>query len=243
MEIQFFGGRGAISSNGGLYSRTVKQDKAIKKLAKQTANLKKEQYRIIDGEGNVLVKKQGLRHEVAITLGEKRQYLNDNISLHNHPAGGTFSSADISDFGNGAKEIVVASPEGTYRLINMNHGTRDQYVGWRPMQEKLEALPEQSFIKLRNQAVANTANTSAAKQLDGISQRYDQIRRSQGQDKALEYATQTRKLYDSLTETHRAEIQAEVRRLETKPFDDFYRANAKSYGFKYVFEPNKQAKQ
>lgn len=97
------GGRGASSGISKLYGRTIAQDKTIKEYARKTANLKNEQYRIIDSNGNVLLKKQGDKHSVVMTLGEKREYMFGNISLHNHPGGGTFSIADLNDFGNGAK--------------------------------------------------------------------------------------------------------------------------------------------
>ena len=228
------GGRGAISSNGGLYNRTPAQDRTLKRIAKRTANLKKEQMRIVDADGNVVLEKQGLAHEVAATVGEKRQYLNGNISIHNHPNGGTFSEADLRDFGYGAKEIVAAAPEGTYRLIRTTKTTPD----WVGMQEKLQAtVPEVSAIDLRRQAYANTANSKTAKAMQAITKKYTDIRNSKGKEAAGEYAISTKDRYDSLEKQRQAEARKEERRLETKPYDDFYKANAKQYGFIYKFEP------
>lgn len=238
LDIQFFGGRGASSSSGSrLFSRTAEQDKAIKRLAKRTANLKNEQYRIIDSDGNVVLEKKGSQHEVSATVGEKRQYLDGNISLHNHPSGGTFSGDDLNEFGFGAKEIVVSTPEGTYRLINKKYGTADQSSGWYDMRENLyKSVPEQSGLTLLKQARQNTSNTKTAKEMDAISKKWDSIRKSKGNDEAKKYLESTKDKYDSLSKKHKQEVDAEKRRLETQPFHDFYKANAKKYGFDYKFE-------
>lgn len=238
LDLQFFGGRGASSSlAGGMFSRTAEQDKAIKRLAKRTANLKNEQYRIIDSDGNVVLEKKGGKHEVSATVGEKRQYLDGNISLHNHPSGGTFSPDDLNEFGFGAKEIVVSTPEGTYRLINKKYGTADQSRGWYDMREKLyQSVPEQSGLAILQQARKNTANSKTAKEMDSITKKWDSIRKSKGNDEAKKYLESAKDRYDSLTKKHKQEVDAEKRRLEVKPFHDFYKQNAKQYGFDYKFE-------
>lgn len=235
------GGRGASSGGGGgLFGRTAAQDRVIKRLAKRTANLKKEQYRIIDADGNVLLEKKGDNHSVAATVGEKRQYLYGNISLHNHPEGGTFSSDDLNEFGYGAKEMVVSAPEGTYRLINTKFGTKDYASGWLPMRDQLEqSIPPQSFVKLTQQARENVANTKTAKSMKAISDKWDSIRQDQGADAAKKYLESVSEKYNALSAKHKAEIDSERRRLEVKPYDDFYKANAKKYGFDYKFEKNK----
>lgn len=247
IDIQYFGGRGATSSNGGLFSRTAKQDKTIKKLAKQTANLKKEQYRIIDSDGNVVLVKKGDRGSVKSTYGEKRQYLDGNISLHNHPAGGTFSPDDIDEFGFGAKEIVVSSPEGTYRLINANFDNKKKYDGWKPMMEKMEKEIDSdvSYFSLRDQAMKNLSGkknseyAKAGKQLDAITNKFVEIRKEKGQEKANAFAKANREKMDALQAKRSSELKNEVRRLEVKPYHDFYKENAKKFGFVYKFEKKK----
>lgn len=231
------GGRGAAGLSDGLFYRTEKQDRTIKSLVKKTQNLKNEQYRIIDAEGNVLVAGKGTKHEVGVSVGEKRANLRGNISLHNHPEGGPFSDEDLNDFGFGATEMVVAAPEGTYRLINTKVGTRAQYEGWYDMREALrKAIPEADSLSLLKQAQKNMANSKAAKQMRAISEKWDKLRQTKGEEVAKRYLESTKEQYNELQAAHREEVAKERRRLEVKPYDDFYKKNAKKYGFVYRFE-------
>lgn len=232
------GGRGASSSvakGSRLAGRTEAQNRAIEKLVKRTANLKKEQYRIIDSEGNVILEKKGKEHEVAATVGEKRESLSGNISLHNHPNGGTFSSADIKDFGYGAKEITVVSPEGEYRLVNKEFGTKKQYDGWQGLQNGLENIKQKGSIDRLKQAQKNVSNTKTAKQLRAINDKFLKIQKSKGNDAAVAYAQTITEKYHKLSEQYHKEVQKEDRRLEVQPYHDYLKANAGKYGFKYQF--------
>lgn len=233
------GGKRGASGGGGGVKLTPEQEQALDRLIKRTANLKNEQYRIIDADGNVVVEKRGTAHEVGATVGEKRQYLDGNVSLHNHPDGGTFSPDDLSEFGYGAKEIVVATPEGTYRLVNNKYGTYDAKSGWYDMREEIRKIPDTTYSELNRQAKANLENSKTEKQIKAISSKWADIRDKQGNDAAKKYIQSVQGLYDELTKKRSAEIKAEIRRLEVKPFDDFYKANAKKYGFDYSFERNK----
>lgn len=234
LNLQLFGGRGATS---GLSGRTTAQDKAIMKLAKRTANLKKEQYRIIDANGNVLLEKKGDAHSVTATVGEKRQFLEGNITLHNHPDGGTFSPDDLREFGFGAKEIVVSSPEGVYRLINKKYGTKEAKNGWLPMQEQLlSSVTEQSGFELLQQARKNVSNSKTTKSINAINNKWEKIYKTKGVDEAKKYLSSVGSKLDSLQSKRKTEINNEMRRLEVTPFHEFYKANAKQYGFDYKFE-------
>lgn len=149
--------------------RTEAQSKTLGKIIKKTANLKKEQYRIIDKDGNVLLEKKGDKSSVASTVGEHRENLPGNISIHNHPEGGTFSTADLSDFGYGAQEIVVASPEGTYSLVNTRMGQPDQFDGWIPLRDAIEKdIPEQSPFDNLKKARENLKDSPEMKQMKSI---------------------------------------------------------------------------
>lgn len=240
--LQFFGGRGGGSDGGNLLGRSVAQDRALKRIAKRTANLKNEQSRIVDRNGDILVEKRGDRHSVGMTVGEKRDNLKGNAIIHNHPEGGTFSSDDLRDFGYGATEITVATPEGTYRMVNKRVGKSDQYDGWYNMQQAVRQIDEReqnvSIATRRNQARQNTANSQTQREIDSIEQRYNQIRQTSGAQEANNYARQTAGRYATLSSQRTAEIDAEVRRLETQPYHDFYRQNASSYGFDYRFNRN-----
>ena len=221
---------------GGLYGRTPAQDKAIKAIAKRTANLKNEQLRIVDGDGKVLIEKRGETNAVHFTVGEGREYGDGNVFIHNHPEGGTFSAPDLKSFGYGAKEIVAAAPEGTYRLIRTSKGTPD----WVKLRDRVEAVPEVSPLDLRKQARANLEKHPAKKAMDAINKRFGEIRETQGKEAANQYARDTKERHDTLMNEYKRAVDAESRRLETKPFDDIYRKFAKQYGLKYIFEPKRK---
>lgn len=226
------GGRGS-SGRTRLMGRTIEQDRTIKKLTKQTAKLKNEQYRIIDPKGEVLLKKQGKEHSVASTVGEKRQYLDGNISLHNHPNGGTFSGDDLTDFGYGAREIVAVAKEGTYRLINNLKGFNGNWTDLRDGWEKIKT-PE--GLELRKQAQANMANSRTNRELNAIVNKWNDIRNSKGNESANQYMDSVRERYNQLDQKRREEVKAEERRLEVEPYHEYFKKNASKYGFTYRFE-------
>ncbi len=234
------GGRGASGGEGNLFHRTLAQDRTIKRLVKQTQNLKKEQYRIINADGEVVLVKKGERGAVTSTVGEKREYLKDAISLHNHPEGGPFSEDDLNEFGYGAKEIVVAAPEGTYRLINKNVGKQNQYEGWYDMREKMrESIPEANPTDLLRAARESVAAKRVQKKMDTMTQRWDNIRAREGVAAANAWFNTVRSEYDALGAEKKQIVEQERRRLEVKPFADFYKQNAAKYGFVYRFEKKK----
>ena len=41
--------------------------------------------------------------------------------------------------------------------------------------------------------------------------------------------------YDALAKEYKEDLEAEQRRIVVKPYDDYYRKNAKKYGFSYSF--------
>ena len=104
------------------------------------------------------------------------------------------------------------------------------------MKEALEAIPETSTLKLLKQAQQNMANTKAVKQMNAITEKWDKLRQTKGNEAANKYLEQARPQYAALEAQHKAEVERERRRLETKPFEDFYKKNAKKYGFIYRFE-------
>ena len=221
-----------------LYGRTAAQNKTVQQIIKRTANLKKEQMRIVDRQGNILLEKRGLKHEVASTVGEKRELAPNALVIHNHPDGGTFSAADLKEFGYGATEIVAAAPEGTYRLIRVS----DTMPDWVKLRDRIDAIPEASMLDLRKQARENLANSKTQKALDAITKRFTEIQKRDGADAARKYALDTKAQYDTLASQRKAEVDAEARRLETKPYDDAYKKYASQYGLRYVFEPARKRK-
>ena len=229
---KYYHGRGA------LYGRTSAQDKTVRNVIKRTANLKKEQLRIVDRDGNILLEKRGLKNEVATTVGEKRQFAPNALVIHNHPEGGTFSAADLNTFGYGATEIVAAAPEGTYRLIRVSSGTPE----WTKLRDRIDEIPESSILTLRKQAQANLANSKTQKALNEITRQFTRIRERDGLEAARQYALDTKDRYDELAAQRKREIDAEARRLETKPYDDIYKKYASQYGLRYIFEPARKKK-
>lgn len=220
-------------SRGGKVISTVTaaQAKEINRIANRTRNLKKEQYRIVNDNGEVVLTKQGEQHQVALTVGEKREFLQDAVSIHNHPNGGTFSPDDLSDFGYGARQIVAASPEGTYRLTRQ--GT---HYNWRDMRNAMDAegvTRERSFSELRKEA---QQQPKIKRQMDRMSKISNDWVKARAEGKPQEYLDKLTAKYNTLSEKYKSDLKAEERRLETQPFHDFYKKNAKKYGYTYSFE-------
>lgn len=225
-----FGGGGAATMMNPEVEKTLNQ------IIKRTANLKKEQYRIIDENGNVVLQKQGVNDSVATTVGEKRQYLDGATSIHNHPndeLGGTFSPNDLSDFGYGAKEIVVATPEGTYRLKNTKWGTKEQQSGWLPMRSELEKIADnQSALKDLQTARARLANSREAKRMKQVSDEWVTKKKAGASESALKPLMDE---YSSLEAVYKKKLNLERRKVELEPYHEFYKKNAKKYGFAYSY--------
>ena len=230
-------GKVAPRSAAFQYKRPDAQDRTIGRIAKKTAELKREQYRIVNADGAVVLENRGDKHSVAATVGEKREHLRGNVSIHNHPDGGTFSPDDLSDFGYGAKEMVVSGPDGIYSLVNAKYGTKEQFSGWLDMREALEkACPETSGIKLLQQARKNLEHCEERERMSAISAEF--VRRKDAGESVDDLRTWINGSgYDELEARYKKKLAAEQRRLEVEPFHRFYRENAGKYGFLYRFTP------
>ena len=211
-------------------------EKTLNSIIKRTANLKKEQYRVIDDDGNVVFHKQGFNDRVEMTVGDKRQYLDGATTIHNHPnetLGGTFSSNDLTDFGYGAKEIVVATPEGTYRLKNMKWGTKDQSSGWYEMREKLRAMDNAVSSADHIRKVNDIMSKSkVGKDLKATSDKWVK-RKAEGASQSELQGYMDK--YTKLEAEYRNQRKAVSRKLEVQDYHEFYKKNAKKYGFKYTY--------
>lgn len=221
------------------YSRPVAQDKKLKGIVRRTANLKNEQYRVVSPDGEVVFEKKGDKQSVYTTVGEKREHVEGNATIHNHPSGGTFSTADLSDFGHGATEIVVAAPEGTYTLTNMRVGKPDQYSGWGPMREALEkeAPKDMGYTELLKQANESPRVKEATDRANAISRQWLEARNAGASEEELQDYYHK---YDEAAGIAKRLRQEEIRRIETKPYHNFYKNNARKYGFEYKFEPRRR---
>lgn len=227
-------GRSGVRAGGV----TAKQNATINRMANRTRNLKNEQYRIIDENGDVVLAKKGGQHAVAATVGEKRENLPGAVSIHNHPDGGTFSTDDLSEFGFGARAMVVASPEGDYRLTNVRYGTPQQAAGWLAMRNDMEAKGlnrERGSLELRNEAQQTPAIRAQMENMQRTSREWVDARAAGKPQSTLDKIMNR---YTEQEQKYRSDLAKEMRRLEVKPYDDYYKANASKYGFKY--EVNKR---
>lgn len=221
------------------------QEKTLNSIATKTRNLKKEQLRVVDREGNVIMQKQGDKHSVEFTVGEARDNFAGNVTIHNHPEGGTFSTADIRSLGYGPTEIRAAAPEGTYILRNLRYGTKYDALKektWFDMQNDLEsasdsfkstrklkmeikadkykAIYDEKVGKVANEWLKRKNEGASQEELDGLMQRY-------------------RKADAEYTLTYKPKIEADVRKAYTDQYDTWYKQNAQNYGMEYQFIPAK----
>lgn len=239
------GGRGSSNPySDGIV--TSAQQKTLRQIAKKTANLKNEQFRMIDENGNIVLEKRGKAHEVASTVGENRQYGNGAVAIHNHPGGnaeygGTFSDADLNEFGYGVRAIQVSTPEGTYTLVNKNWNNKKRYDGWVGLRDEHRKIKQpDSELEVRKQVRERTKNGRTQKAMDRISNNYMKIRQKKGVEAANEYALKTKKQYDTLAAKRKKEIDRGVRKAIVQPYHDMFKAKAAKYGFKYSFVPNRK---
>lgn len=218
--------------------RTEKQEKTLQATMKRIRGLKKEQSFIIAPDGEIKAQAKGDKHSVGMTAGQKREHLKGAISLHNHPDGGTFSTADLRDFGYGATEICVSGPDGDYSLKNMKIGTPEQYNGWFEMQQRMEAtLPmETSSLDLMRRADANLKGNETRQKMDEIAQTWVKMKDAGASADVLQ-AYYDNSGYEELSKKAAQERKDEIRRLETEPFHEFYKQHAAEYGFEYTFTP------
>lgn len=229
-------GRSKAASRAGV---TIKQAQTLARIANRTRNYKNEQYRIINEDGEIVLEKKGGQHEVAATVGEKREYMKGAVSIHNHPEGGTFSQYDFNDFGFGARQVVVASPEGNYILTNINYGTKRQYNGWVGLRDALDEAGitnEMSFTEINKKAQNYPNVKKLSTQLSNISGSWAKARESGEPKSKLDKYVEK---YNKISQEYKEAIKVARRDAETKPYHDFYKKNASKYGFKYQFVPKK----
>ena len=209
-------GRSGVSlSTAGIV--TAEQQKAINRIAKRTANLKNEQYRVIGADGEVLLEKKGTTHEVAHTVGESREYIPGSVTIHNHPEGGTFSDADIRDFGYRARAIYATTPEGTYSLVNTKYGTKDVTSSWIEMQEAYRKSPagqEHSFLYYRDKAAATPTAKRLSNQIKSISDKWVKARE---EGKPKETTDKLLKQFEAVESKYKAYMAKKQRELEVAP--------------------------
>lgn len=209
------------------------QSKTLKSIESRTRNLKKEQFRVVDRDGNVVMQKQGDATSVTYSIGEAREHFSGNITIHNHPDGGTFSTADLSNFGHNCTEIRAAAPEGTYILRDMNHGTKwnDKTKTWYDMRQDLETAINdfksnrqfRSEIRKKYQAEVQPIAERWAKRKDA----------GAPQDELNAIMSEYNEKWDKL----KPQIEKDARKAYTDQYDSWYKNNAGYYGFEYVFNP------
>lgn len=226
------GGSSAISNNPAV-------EKTLNKIIKQTRDLKNEQYRIVDENGNILVVNRGDKHSVGSTVGEKRENLDGATSIHNHPNddwGGTFSDADVRDFGFGARAIVATGKEGTYVLTNKNYGKPNSHEGWRPMQDEMAKIQRQdrSYLEDRKAAEAKLKSSTEWKQMDRLSKMWVKKKDSGASKDELDSIANK---YDKYSKSYKKKLDLTVRKMVTEPTHEWLKKNAKKYGFDYKFIP------
>ena len=230
----------AIQREKEQHSKTMptrEQESTLKGIETRTRNLKKEQLRVVDRDGNIILTKQGDKHSVSYSVGEARDNFHGNITIHNHPEGGTFSSSDLSDIGYGATEIRAASPEGTYILRNMRVGQKwSNQKSWYEMREDYEKASE-SFKQSRQlKKEIREKHTRENEQMKSLAEKWEKARNNgASQDELNAIANEYTKINDAL----KAVVESEVRTAFTNQHHNWIKANSVNYGLEYEFRPTK----
>lgn len=210
------------------------QAKTLKNIESRTRNLKKEQYRVVDRDGNVVLQKQGDQHSVSYTIGEAREHIPGNITIHNHPDGGTFSSSDLSDIGHGATEIRAAAPEGTYILRNARYGARYDAAKektWFDMRDDIDAA---SLDFKTDRQLKREIRKPFDEQLKPITQKWEK-RKAEGA--SWDELNEIAKEYTTKADSFKPEIEAAARKAYVGQYHQWYQSNAGNYGLEYEFVP------
>ena len=217
---------------------TEAQSKTLKQIETKTRNLKKEQLRVVDRDGNVVMQKQGDKNSVSYKVGEAREHFPGNITIHNHPDGGTFSSADLSDIGHGATEIRAAAPEGTYIMRNLRY--KERYVRgqklWIDMRDDIEtaSLDFKSHFALKKEVRATFTDDLA--KINSITEGWSKAREAGASQEELNKFV---KEFDAVSSALKVKVEAATRKAYTDQYHNWYKENAMNYGLEYEFIPVK----
>ena len=224
---------------------TAAQEKTLNSIANKTRNLKKEQLRVVDDDGNVTFQMQGDKHSVNFTVGDARENFPGKITIHNHPDGGTFSADDLRTIGYGAKEIRVAAPEGDYIMRNaVPKGAKPTTMGWLGLQEALYEKQEsfKSDRQLRKEVKANYQADYDEKVMVHAKNWLDAKNNGESEEVQQKYI----KMYNDAQKAWEAEnkpkIEKDVRNAYVKQYHNFYTENASKYELEYEFIPKKVRK-
>lgn len=214
------------------------QAKALKGIENRTRNLKKEQFRVVDRDGNVIMQKQGDAHSVSFSAGEARESFPGNITIHNHPSGGTFSTADFSCLGYGATEIRAAAPEGTYILRNLQHGTKwvDGQKSWVDMRDDLNAASTEFKSGF---ALKKEVRATFSKEQEQISSLADKWVKGRESGLSQDILDGYQKDYETASSALRTQVQAATRKAYTDQYHNWIKQNSMNYGMEYEFVPVK----
>ena len=209
------------------------QSKTLKGIESRTRNLKKEQFRVVDRDGEVVMQKQGDKNSVSYSIGEAREHFPGNITIHNHPDGGTFSTADLSDFGHGATEIRAATPEGTYTLRDMAHGSKwsaDQKT-WYEMRADIETAA-QGFKTDRQ--LRSEIRKPYEEKVKPLVQKWEKMR---NEGAPMEEQRKVADEYMKAMDAMKPQIQKDVRAAYVDQYHKWFKSHAGEYGFEYTFTP------
>lgn len=217
---------------------TGAQKETLDRIARLTRNNKFEHLKVVDKDGNVLMTKSGDEESVRFSAVEAREHFKGNVTIHNHPAGGTFSDADLKMLGYGVTEIRVAAPEGDYIMRNVDLKYKNGGARWRGLVEKLEAaeVKLKNPIQFEKDAYEKFAGTR--KHLEAISDKWMKMKESGASQDELDKVYQEYNVADKAwRKEYKPKIKKEVRAMWVKQYHDFYVENAAKYNIEYIFIP------
>ena len=225
--------------NGKIRALPDAQQRTLNRIISRTKNLKNEQYRIVDTDGNILLERKGDEHSVGGTVGEKREFMMGNVGIHNHPNGGTFSHEDFKDFGFGATDIIAVGPEGVYRLSAIDYKGNHAHGNWVGMRDAYEAelVHDMSFIALQKQARQAPHIKKLNAQIEEISKQWLNGRKNGASQSKLDSLMAQ---YNELSAQYKDALKKESRRLEVEPSHEWLKKNAKKYGYNYTFTEHRK---
>ena len=154
--------------------------------------------------------------------------------------GGTFSDADLGDFGYGAREIVVAAPEGNYILTNMRYGLPDERSHWIDMRDDIRAAgvmdvaDNLGIVEINNRARQNPRVQRLTERANNIANEWVSQRNAGASQSVLDgLMAEHNVISDQLSQA----TKLAKSHITLDPAHEWYTQNARRYGFNYQFIP------
>lgn len=245
----YHGPDGRFTTGSGATSFTIRTRDASKQgivgraVANEAANSIRnkdhEESYILDSDGHMRKYTVGDEGSVIMTVGEKRENAPGAVMMHNHPSGGTFSSADLHDLGYRPTEMWAVTTDGDYVMRSIDQTKTPDWVGLRDALESAEASFKEPY-QLRNEIFEQKYRQSYDSEVNSIADRWIKERESGASKETLDAIYKEWQDAEAawLKKHPKKEREAEAERAYLNQWHEFYQEHAAEHGIEYEFRPH-----